>query len=182
MGDARRVIEPPKGLILQGERENMDLKTEISRMPPEAAAIRSYDCGTPIMYAFDCALCEQGSDTGFVYTAVNYLTGRSAVISRRNNAFELRHEAQMAELIRNSRVAGYSRWQINRPVGECLPLPKAKGILRHIFTDILPNHGYTVREGQIELAEHILEALTRGESSLVEAGTGFGKSEAFSYL
>jgi Rad3-related DNA helicase len=157
----------------------MDLNIEISRTPPEAAANRSYDCGTPTMYAFDCALCEQDSDMGFAYTAVNYLTGRGEVVAKRKNAFELRHEAQMAELIRNSRVAGYGRFQISRPVGQSLPLPKAKEILRHIFTDILPNHGYTVREGQIELAEHILEALTRGEPSLVEAGTGFGKSEAY---
>jgi Rad3-related DNA helicase len=158
----------------------MDLKAEISRTPPEAAAAqRSYDCGIPIMFGFDCALCEQYSDAGYTYTAVNYLTGRSEVAAKRKNAFELRHEPDMARLLQNSRVAGFSRYQINRPVGQSLSMEKAKEILRHIFTVILPQYGYAVRQGQIELAEHILEALVRGETSLVEAGTGFGKSEAY---
>jgi ATP-dependent DNA helicase DinG len=147
----------------------LNLKNEISRTPPNEAADRPYAEGMPIMYAFDCALCEQDTDTGFVYTAVNHTTGKSQIVARRKSPFEPKHELKMAELLQNSRVAGYSRYRIARPVGQSLTLSQAKDILRHIFTEILPPNGE--RAGQLELAEQIFDALTHGhgEKFLTEA-------------
>lgn len=52
--------------------------------------------------------------------------------------------------------------------------------LSDVFYDILPSHGYEVREEQIYTAFRIAETLSRKESLLAEAGSGTGKT--FAYL
>jgi Rad3-related DNA helicase len=157
----------------------LNLQDEISRTAPIEVEGKSYRDGIPIMYAFECALLELETDSGYTYTAVNYINGHRAELCRSKKPMAVNEDVKFAELIRNSNAGGASRYQIDRPVGEKLSLAKALEILRYIFTIILPQHGYTIREGQLELAEHILKSLVNGTTSLVEAGTGFGKSEAY---
>lgn len=52
--------------------------------------------------------------------------------------------------------------------------------LGHVFYDLLPQHGYEVREEQIYTAFRIARALTDGSTLLAEAGPGTGKT--FAYL
>ena len=51
--------------------------------------------------------------------------------------------------------------------------------LNHIFTEILPKHGYAVRENQIKLAEHILNVINHRGISLAESEVGTGKTHAY---
>ncbi|WP_374713690.1 ATP-dependent DNA helicase [Symbiobacterium terraclitae] len=52
--------------------------------------------------------------------------------------------------------------------------------LGHVFYDLLPEHGFEVREEQIYTAFRIARALTEGATLLAEAGPGTGKT--FAYL
>jgi len=52
--------------------------------------------------------------------------------------------------------------------------------LGHVFYDLLPEHGFEVREEQIYTAFRIARALTEGSTLLAEAGPGTGKT--FAYL
>jgi len=61
----------------------LNVQYEISREVPQDTQTRFFNGGTPILYAFGCALLEREAETGFVYTAVNLATGKSEVMSRR---------------------------------------------------------------------------------------------------
>ena len=52
--------------------------------------------------------------------------------------------------------------------------------LSHVFYDVLPEHGYEVREEQIYTAFRMARALTEGNTLMAEAGPGTGKT--FAYL
>lgn len=52
--------------------------------------------------------------------------------------------------------------------------------LSHVFYDVLPEHGYEVREEQIYTAFRMARALTDGTPLMAEAGPGTGKT--FAYL
>jgi ATP-dependent DNA helicase DinG len=50
---------------------------------------------------------------------------------------------------------------------------------RHIFTEILPKHGFAPRDKQTELAGEILSAMCKQEVLLAEAEVGIGKTLAY---
>ena len=78
----------------------LNLKNEISRVPPMNTPHREYyGIGVPIFYVFNCALLERESEKGFVYTAVNYSSGRSEVMSKRLTPLAPREVEKMAERI-----------------------------------------------------------------------------------
>jgi ATP-dependent DNA helicase DinG len=85
----------------------------------------------------------------------------------------------MAERIRLSPVAGKGKYEIDMPPGENLLRESLSDIQNHIFEAILPEHGYNIRERQMELAAHILEAIGRRTISLSEAEVGTGKTHAY---
>ena len=51
--------------------------------------------------------------------------------------------------------------------------------MNYIFKEILPLHGYAVREKQIELAEHIIGVIRHRGISLAESEVGTGKTHAY---
>ena len=51
--------------------------------------------------------------------------------------------------------------------------------LEAIFTNIMPQHGFGIREGQIELASEMLAALCHKRTIISEAGLGIGKTYAY---
>lgn len=56
---------------------------------------------------------------------------------------------------------------------------RAKNLLSHIFTDILPKHDMTLRENQATLSLEMLEGLQQGRLALCEAEVGTGKTHAY---
>ena len=60
-----------------------------------------------------------------------------------------------------------------------MTLPALTETLTQIFTDILPQYGFTLREKQIELAEHILNVISRRGITLAESEVGTGKTLAY---
>jgi Rad3-related DNA helicase len=141
--------------------------------------VRTFKGGEPILYAFDCALLERETGKGYVYTAVNLTSGESLVLSRRINPLSPQCVEAMVDKIRLSSVAGASRLQAERPVKEHINLDKAREILDAVFKTYLPEYGYNVRTEQISLAEHILAAISRRDTTLAEAEVGTGKTLAY---
>jgi Rad3-related DNA helicase len=156
-----------------------NLQNEISRELPNWAATRTFADGEPILSAFECALLERETDSGFIYSAVNLRSGKSAVLSRRSTPMTASGVNAMVERMRKSRVAGASRIQADREIGQTLSYEQAVQILRVVFREILPKYGYNVREEQITLAEHILDTIVLRNVTLAEAGTGSGKTLAY---
>ena len=68
---------------------------------------------------------------------------------------------------------------IDKNPDESMTLPALTETLTNIFTDILPQYGFTFREKQIELAEHILNVISRRGITLAESEVGTGKTLAY---
>jgi ATP-dependent DNA helicase DinG len=56
---------------------------------------------------------------------------------------------------------------------------RLRTLLQKIVTEILPQHGFSFREKQMELAEEIFGAMCRSDILLAEAGVGIGKTLAY---
>ncbi|MDL2238488.1 ATP-dependent DNA helicase [Christensenellaceae bacterium OttesenSCG-928-K19] len=153
--------------------------TEISTTLPPGTPARYISNGRPLFAAYGCALLERRTAKSYVYSAVNLSNGRTETLCRRTKPVDENMYANMAGRIRASSVRGAGRREIDRTPGERLPRAQVLEIVGHIFTDILPRYGYTVRENQISLAEHILEAVQRRAISLAESEVGTGKTHAY---
>lgn len=63
--------------------------------------------------------------------------------------------------------------------GNRLKTEPLQEILGQLFYEILPRHGYALREKQVELAREILDAIAGREILLAEAAVGIGKTHAY---
>lgn len=150
---------------------------EVSReIPPDI--LQKYG-EAALFTTYGCVLLECETAKGYTYKALNLQTGRMTTIHRRTNPLTLSGVAAMAERIRLSPVAGKGRYEIDMPPGENLLRDSFAGIQNYIFETILPEHGYGIREKQVELAAHILETIGHRDISLSEAGVGTGKTHAY---
>ena len=72
-----------------------------------------------------------------------------------------------------------SRWVVEPHVARAVALDEDK--VARIFRDVLPRvmPGHEAREGQVEMARAVARALNQNEVSILEAGTGTGKSLAY---
>lgn len=59
------------------------------------------------------------------------------------------------------------------------PVVRARNLLEHIFSNILPEHGMDFRENQAALALEMLESLQGNRLALCEAEVGTGKTHAY---
>jgi ATP-dependent DNA helicase DinG len=155
------------------------LKYEITRTPPRGAPVRIFVGGTPILYAYGCALLENHTDDGFVYKIVNLETGKTKTLSHRKTPLAPSEIEKVAERIRDCDVAGIARFEADRKYGELITYDKCREILVAVFNQILPEYGYAVRDEQIALAESILKTIYDRKSVLAEAEVGSGKTLAY---
>ena len=58
-------------------------------------------------------------------------------------------------------------------------MEKAHAQTEHIFRDLFPAHGLTVRPAQIELCHEMIDAMFLGRIPLCDAGVGIGKTHAY---
>jgi len=155
------------------------LKYEISRTPPDGSPMRIFETGNPILYAFGCVLLEYETEKKFIYTAVNLETGKRKILSNRMTPLSPSEVEKMVERILKSNVAGAGRYHADRAPRQQITFNKAKEILKHTFKNVLPQHGYSIRKEQIDLASHILSAIHGREVTLAEAKVGTGKTLAY---
>jgi ATP-dependent DNA helicase DinG len=130
--------------------------------------------------AFECAVFETAlANNRYDYTAFNIHSGKSDLIERRRNPLRHTDEDITAILrkLRASRVAGKGRIEIDS--GTPLRAEKFRAVMCELFQNVLPRYGYTVRDGQIELAEKLLDAIAGRGTLLAEAAVGIGKTLAY---
>jgi ATP-dependent DNA helicase DinG len=156
-----------------------DIQDEVSRTLPKGAFMRLFVGGTPILYAYGCALLESVSDEGYIYKVVNLETNRAVTLTRRKTPIAPGEIPKVAERIRCCAVAGPGRYEADRPYGKQIDIAKCREILQRVYRDILPKHGYAVRTEQIDLSDEILTAIYRRAASLAEAEVGTGKTLAY---
>jgi ATP-dependent DNA helicase DinG len=115
----------------------------------------------------------------YVYTAISLTTGRSEILSRRKTQLDENGYEGMAARISELPIKGDGLLCVDKQPGGSLKSGSLTETANHIFKEILPRHGYTVREKQIELAEHILGVIERRGVSLAESEVGTGKTHAY---
>lgn len=152
---------------------------EISYDVPPDMPPRFLADGKPIFTAYGCALMERQTTKSHVYCAVNLTSGRKAILFRKHRPLHDSEHLNAAAKIKVLPIAGAGRLSIDQPPRERLPRKKMDETLTNIFADILPQHGYAMRENQIALAEHILETISRRAISLAESEVGTGKTMAY---
>lgn len=152
---------------------------EITTGIPPGTPARYTTSGKPLFTAYSCVLLERQTAKSYVYSAVNLTNGKSEILCRRQKPLAESMYMAMAARIRASSVRGVGRYEADYPPGERIAQDKLSDALTHTFSELLPLHGYTVREKQIGLAEHILEALRRRSISLAESEVGTGKTHAY---
>ena len=147
-------------------------------LPPDAPA-RYLTSGKFIYTAFGCALIERSAIKSYAYYAVNLTDGKTALLARSASPLDKASHAKLAAKLRSSPVCGIGRYEADRPVGERLAWNRLPEILRHVFEEVIPKHGFTFRENQFGLAEHMLDTISRRGLSLAESEVGTGKTLAY---
>jgi ATP-dependent DNA helicase DinG len=152
----------------------------IYELPRDAAQHFLYKKGSLVFAAYGCALTERQTPAGMhVYTATNYKTGASEIISRRKNRLEQDGHEKMAAKISTLSIRGDGIHTTDRKPDESTRDDKLIDTANHIFQEILPLYGYAIRDRQIELAEHILAVISKKGISLAESEVGTGKTHAY---
>lgn len=150
----------------------------ITKIPTDILT-RYGDEFTPIFIAYGCVLLEKFTGERYVYRVASLETGGMAYLChRRKRLCKAEHES-FAERIRGCDIADLGRIEIDASIGKKCNYKKLTDIQDIIFNRLMPEHGYTVREKQTELAGHILETLNRRIISLSEAEVGTGKTHAY---
>ena len=158
------------------KREAESLLSEISYdCPPQFANKEGF-----ALVAFETAIFETAvSSNRYDYTAVNINSGKSERIDRRRKPYQRTDEDifQMLRKLKTSRVAGKARLEVDSDTS--LPLSQLREVMYAVFREVLPQYGFPARNGQIELAEKILEAVANRGTLLAEAAVGIGKTLAY---
>jgi len=160
--------------------ENYVHLSEITYETPPGVNAKGFKDGRFIFSAYGCALVERQTDSGvYVYTAVNQSTGKSQILSRRNNALVENGFCSMAAKISKSPVRGSGRFIIDKKPDDSMRGSFLLEAANRIFTEILPKYGYAIRDKQIELTEHILGVTEHRGVTLAESEVGTGKTHAY---
>ena len=133
-----------------------------------------------IFRAFECAVFEtEVNRNRYDYIAYNIYSGKSALIDRRRTPLQRTDEDKAAILrkLRRSSVAGKGRIEIES--NKAMRVEKIREIMYEIFREILPEYGYVVRDGQIQLSEKLLDTLAARGTLLAEAAVGIGKTLSY---
>lgn len=154
-----------------------DILKEVNREIPADIAARFKD--DALFIAYGCILLERSTGRSYAYKAVNLETGRSALICRKVNPLTISGIPAIVEKIKASPIAGQGRYDVDMRAGSNLFHDRLAEIMDYIFLELLPAYGYGVREKQMELAGHILEAIVKRNVSLAEAEVGTGKTHAY---
>jgi ATP-dependent DNA helicase DinG len=144
---------------------------EISReIPPQFAGTEGF-----VLTAYDCAIFETVDEYDhFAYNAVNLSTNKKLYLESRNNPLTAKGVERMLRKLRDSRIAGAARLNIESDKPQSMI--RLSDVMLTIFREVLPQYEYTIRDGQIALAEKMIEAVAGRKVLLAEAAVGIGKT------
>lgn len=132
-----------------------------------------------LFIAYNCVLLERSTGKSYVYIAANLQTRKFEIIGRKTNPLTQSGYEKIIEKMSKLPIAGTGRFQVDMPPEQKRNFSDLSLIQNSIFTNILPEYGYGVREKQVELADHILETISHRTVSLSEAEVGIGKTHAY---
>ena len=174
---------------MQGIKYSSHGNEIVFNLPDGKTQAFSNKYGAFLFVTYGCALFERRTPGGqHVYTAANLTTGKTAIISMRKKKLHESAYAEMEEKIAGSEIRGENLFfaerlpeeQQRRASNDNQPAtPDLSKMINHIFKDILPQHGYGLRERQVELAEHILRVIEGKGITLAESEVGTGKTHAY---
>ena len=161
--------------------EHKNHVSEIIYNLPANTPERFLSGSTFLFAAYNCALTERQTPSGmYVYTAICLTTGTKEILSRRKNQLAESGFEGMAAKIYALPIRGNSLRNIDKKPGESATREsKLINVANHIFKEILPHHGYAVRDRQIDLSEHILGVIGKKGITLAESEVGTGKTHAY---
>jgi len=140
----------------------------------------TYAEGKPLFTAFGCVLFEKETPKGYYsYRAYNLDTNRSARLDYREEPLEYERYTRLAEKMAALPIAGPSRLCVDKAPGGKMPRERLAAILERVFHELLPAHGYPLRQPQAELAASIFDSLCGRRVILAEAEVGIGKTLAY---
>lgn len=152
---------------------------EITNDLPTGLPSRYTAGGKTLFVAYGCALLERRTPKSYIYYIVNLENGKSETLLRKRSPLDVAKYNRMVARIRSSSVRGRGRYEVDVKSNERLKQPELVEILTYVFSSVLPRYGYVLRENQIGLAQHILEALRCRAISLAESEVGTGKTVAY---
>lgn len=155
------------------------LSPEISFDIPFGLPGFRYAEGKPLFTAYGCVLFEKETEKSYIYHAYPIKGRQSALISRRTREMDESEYNKVTEKMRTLPFAGPGRFTADRSTAQTLSRKQVTEILEHVFRELLPTHGYAVREPQAELAAHVLDCLCSRNVTLAEAEVGIGKTLAY---
>ena len=119
-----------------------------------------------------CVLLEHFTGRVYHYHMVDFHTLKTTkLFSRKNPLTETGYQKAIEKMLAQVSADEESEWQNQHT--------RASEWLVHIFYDILPKHGLTLRENQLSLALSMLEAMEKNKIALCEAEVGTGKTYAY---
>ena len=134
----------------------------------------------PMLTVNGFVLAESFSGKTYTYKVVNPITGEAHTLFR---TFKLLDDGNYEKVFCKMADLGLAS------IGEVIKTQTSARLsneyetieadLDAVFMNVLPRHGFDVRDGQIELARHMLRALYERRIGLAEAGVGIGKTMAF---
>ena len=158
------------------ERHMNEIIYELPANTPE----RYLTGGEFLFVAYGCAVLERQTPSGmYVYVGVNLSTGEKETLSRRKIRITTNTYWEMVAKIHASPICGESINDADKKPGESVRETKLFVAVNLTFKKILAQHGYAVRDKQIELAEHIFEVICRRGITLAESEVGTGKTHAY---
>ena len=154
-----------------------EISTKFENVPDKILSL-----GEPIFMAFECYVLEKATNSGYLYLAVNPQDGRAVTLCRRKTFIgsgDIKAADALFEKLKQSGIAGYGQLMADRKFGKQMTLKNVKEIMSEVFREILPHHGFSLRESQAKLADEIMAALNRRQVMLAEGETGTGKTWAY---
>lgn len=132
-----------------------------------------FNNGTVIFLADKCAVVEYLKNNNYVYYAVN--------INSLKHKYLCLRKRQLAEFDYEGFAERVLTLDINKEDLNLKPTryERAKMLLYHIFSHILPEQGFALRKNQLELSLEMLRGLENNSISLMEAEVGTGKTHAY---
>ncbi len=163
------------------------MPTEIKQTPESLLSEITFDCPEVFIgkegfafQAFECAVFEKAiNDCKYEYTAYNIHSGKSVLIDRKRTPLKHTHSDKTAILRKlcTSKIAGRGRIEIDGDTP--IRIEKIRKVMYEVFNKILPHYGYVVRNGQLQLAEKLLDTMAARGTLLAEAAVGIGKTLAY---
>lgn len=135
--------------------------------------------GKVILEAHGCVLLQNFTGKRYTYRVVDMKTGAEAYICHKPQPVHDSECEGMIQKFLSSRKKSDPKYCADVKREEYVTHDNLAETIEHIFREILPEHGYSLRTEQMELAKHILEALRSRMVSLSEAGVGIGKTHAY---